>query len=286
MAGYRIIQRAGHDQLGEGPIWVARLNRLFWVDILAPRLWSLRLGDGAVESWEMPEKIGWIVERAGRDDFLIGLASGVAQLTLDPFAITRLIDPEPDRPDNRLNDAKVDSRGRLWLGSKSDSNPASKGALYRLDPDLSVTRHDDGYGVTNGPTFSVDGRWLYHTDSDARTVYRFALGEDGSLGEREAFIRFDPDWGYPDGMTTDSADGLWIAHWAGGRISRFTADGALDRSIALPAQNITSACFAGSDLDRLFVTSAMVDSAGEAEAGCLFEVETGMTGRPATPFAG
>ena len=285
MANCRIIERDTRDSLGEGPIWVARLDRLFWVDILAPRLWSLSLADDSVRSWEMPEKIGWIVERAGRDDFLIGLASGVARLDLDPFAITPLIDPEPDRPDNRLNDAKVDSHGRLWFGTKSDSNPESKGALYRLDPDFAVTRHDDGYGVTNGPAFSVDGRWLYHTDSDARTIYRFALGGDGALGEREVFIRFDPEWGYPDGMTTDSADGLWVAHWAGGRISRFTPDGALDRSIALPARNITSACFAGPDLDRLFVTSAADDSEGEA-AGCLFEVETGMTGRPPTAFAG
>jgi sugar lactone lactonase YvrE len=286
MTTFRIIERDSRDSLGEGPIWVARLDRLFWVDILAPRLWSLSLADEIVQSWDMPEPIGWIVERAGRDDFLIGLASGVARLDLDSFTITPLVDPEPDQPENRLNDAKVDPCGRLWFGTMRHGNPDLKGALYRLDPDLTVTRHDDGYGVTNGPTFSTDGRWLYHTDSDARTVYRFALGEDGSLGEREDFIHFDPDWGYPDGMTTDSAGGLWIAHWAGGRISRFTPDGALDRSIALPAQNITSACFAGPDLDRLFVTSASVDSTGEAEAGCLFEVETGMSGRPATAFAG
>jgi sugar lactone lactonase YvrE len=234
----------------------------------------------------MPEKIGWIVEQAGRDDFLIGLESGIARLSLDPFAIAPLVDPEPDRPDNRLNDAKVDPRGRLWFGTKSDVNPDSKGALYRLDPDLAVSRHDDGYGVTNGPTFSVDGRWLYHTDSDARTVYRFALGADGALGPRTEFLRFAPDWGYPDGMTTDSEDGLWIAHWAGGRISRFTPDGKLDRSIELPARNITSACFAGERLDRLLVTSARNDSEGEPEAGCLFEVDTGMTGRPATLFGG
>jgi sugar lactone lactonase YvrE len=286
MTQYRIIARDTRDQLGEGPIWVARLNRLFWVDILAPRLWSLDLGDESVTSWDMPEKIGWIVERAGRDDFLIGLESGVAQLTLDPFAITPLVDPEPDRPDNRLNDAKADAQGRLWLGSKSDTNPESKGALYRLDPDLGVSRHDDGYGVTNGPTFSADGRTLYHTDSDRRIVYRFALHDDGTLGAREEFIRFLPEWGHPDGMTTDADGGLWIAHWAGSRISRFTPDGALDRSIELPAQNVTSACFAGARLDRLFVTSAKVDSDGGPADGALFEVETGVTGRLATPFAG
>jgi len=285
MTHFRIVERSARDQLGEGPIWVARLGRLFWVDILGRRLWSLNLADDTVQSWEMPEPIGWIVERDGRDDFLIGLASGIAGLTLEPFAITPLIAPESDRPDNRLNDAKVDAQGQLWFGTKSDTNPQSKGALYRLDRDLAVTRHDDGYGVTNGPTFSMDGRWLYHTDSDARTIYRFPLGDDGSLGPREEFIHFAPEWGYPDGMTTDSDNGLWIAHWAGGRISRFTPDGALDRSITLPARNVTSACFAGDRLNRLFVTSATVDSEGEAEAGALFEVETGMTGRPATAFA-
>ncbi|TPG41068.1 SMP-30/gluconolactonase/LRE family protein [Sphingomonas koreensis] len=286
MVRYGIIDRAARDWLGEGPLWVARLNCLFWVDILAPKLWSFSLATGAIESWPMPEPIGWIVERADREDFLIGLASGVARLALDPFVIEPIVDPEPDRPDNRLNDAKVDHRGRLWLGTKSDGSPESKGALYRLDPDLSVSRHDDGYGVTNGPAFSPDGAHFYHSDSAIRTVYRFTLEADGALADKQAFIRFEEDWGFPDGMTVDRDGGLWIAHWAGGRVSRFTADGALDRSIALPAANITSCCFAGVALDRLFVTSAAMDDGAGTAAGCLFEVETGQTGLAARAFAG
>ncbi|MEJ0058831.1 MAG: SMP-30/gluconolactonase/LRE family protein [Terricaulis sp.] len=46
-------------------------------------------------------------------------------------------------------------------------------------------------------------------------------------------------------MTTDAEGGIWIAHWDGARVSRFTPDGALDRSIALPTSRITSCAFAG-----------------------------------------
>ena len=57
-------------------------------------------------------------------------------------------------------------------------------------------------------------------------------------------------------MTTDAEGCLWIAHWGGGRLSRFDPAGRLVRAIPLPAPNITSCAFAGPGLDRLFVTSA------------------------------
>ena len=172
----------------------------------------------------------------------------------DPFAITHLCDPEPDRPHNRLNDAKVDAWGRIWAGSKDDRDEVASGALYRLDPDGAWSRHDDDHIVTNGPTFSPDGRIMYHSDSGRRTVHRYALRPDGSLADKEVFLRFEDAWGYPDGMTTDADGGLWIAHWGGGRLSRFRADASLDRSIALPVSNVTNILFAGADLERMFVT--------------------------------
>jgi D-lactate dehydrogenase len=73
----RIVPRADSDQLGEGVTWSARRQAIFWVDVLAPALNMLELRTGAVSRWPMPERIGWIVERAGREDFLIGLKSGI-----------------------------------------------------------------------------------------------------------------------------------------------------------------------------------------------------------------
>lgn len=283
--GYRVIERTTRDLLGEGPVWSARRGAMFWVDILAPALRSFDLDSGFVSAWDMPEKIGWALECANHDRFIIGLKSGFAHLDLDTLAIEHIGHPEPELLHNRLNDAKVDQAGRIWAGTMDDHEVAATGALYRLDPDLSWTRHDDGYGVTNGPTFSLDGNTVYHTDSLDRTVFAFDLTQDGGLTNKRVFTQFDDSWGYPDGMCTDADGGIWIAHWGGGRISRFSVDGRWDRSIFLPASQITSCAFGGACLDRMFVTSAAVGVPGEPLAGALFEVEAGARG-VATPLFG
>ena len=140
--------------------------------------------------------------------------------------------------------------------------------------------------MANGPAFSLDGRTLYHTDSGVRTIYAFDLAADGSLAGKREFVRFREDWGFPDGMTTDAEGCLWVAHWAGARISRFDPAGALIRSIALPASNITSIAFAGPGLDRMFVTSSTIGREDEPEAGSLFELDPGVRGVPPRAFAG
>jgi xylono-1,5-lactonase len=272
--------------LGEGPTYDARDDAVYFVDIKTPRLHRLSLRDGGRASWDMPEPIGWVLPRASHPGFVAGFKSGFAALTLDPLSIVPIGSPEPDRASNRLNDAKVDAHGRIWAGSMDDDEKQLSGALYRLDPSLRWTRMDDGYGVANGPTFSPDGATLYHTDSARRVIYRFALAPDGALSERHVFVRFDDEWGYPDGMTTDSEGGVWIAHWDGARVSRFTPDGKLHRSIPLPVSRPTSCVFAGAALDRMFVTSAAIGREDEPLAGGLFEVEAGARGASSFAFAG
>jgi len=267
-------------------MWSPRRQILFWVDIMAPALRAYDPATGRVQSWEMPEKLGWVIERQDRDDFIIGLRSGFAHLALEPFRIDHIGDPEPERPANRLNDAKADHAGRIWAGSKHDADEAATGALYRLDPDFTWSRHDDGYQVTNGPTFSPDARTIYHTDSGSRSVYAFNLDPEGNLSNKRLLVKFPDDWGYPDGMTTDVSGALWIAHWGGGRVSRFRSDGTFDRSIALPASQISNCAFAGPNLDRMFVTSAANGVTGEPLAGTLFEIDPQVTGLPQHCFGG
>jgi len=286
VSAFRVVDRATRDSLGEGPLWSARRGALFWVDILAPALHSLDLGSGAVTTWNMPEKIGWAVERAHDEGFMIGLKSGFARFDLETRRIEPIGPPEPDRPGNRLNDAKVDAAGRIWAGTMDDGEIAASGALYRLDPNLAWTRHDDGYRVTNGPTFSPDGSTLYHTDSLARTVFAFDLSDAGALTNKRIFVQFEDSWGYPDGMCTDAEGGVWIAHWGGGRVSCFSPSGRFQRSIALPAAQITSCAFGGAGLDRMFVTSAAVGVGDDPLAGALFEVEAGTRGIAPNLFAG
>jgi sugar lactone lactonase YvrE len=285
MAEWTIVPRDICDELGEGTLWSARDNAVYWVDILAPALNRLTLADGAITRWPMPEPLGWVVERRA-GGFIGGFKSGFAEIDIEPFDIRPLADPEPHLPGNRMNDGKADSNGRIWFGTMDMAESQETGSLYRLDPDGRYTQMDSGYGVPNGPAFSPCGQWLYHADTGQRIIYRFQHRSDGSLTERQEFIRFAESDGYPDGMTVDAEGHLWVAHWGGSRISRFTREGALDRSIALPAKQVTNICFTGADLDRMFVTSAAIGLSASIYDGALYEVDCGTTGLPAYQFAG
>ena len=277
--------------LGEGPLWSARDNAVYWVDIKGQFLHRLALADESKKSWPMPERIGWVIERRHQPGFVAGFKSGFAFLTLDPVKITPIGNPDAAHRGNRLNDAKADAQGRIWAGSMDDEEVAASGSLFRLAPDLGWKTLDSGYRITNGPAFSSDGSRMYHTDSALRRIYVFDASDDGAISNKRLFLQFEAGHGYPDGMTIDAENHLWVAHWGGSRISRFHPDGSFDRAIALPASQVTSCAFAGAKLDRLFVTSAAIglseaQRAVEPLAGSLFEVDPGCTGLPARQFGG
>ncbi|WP_420144490.1 SMP-30/gluconolactonase/LRE family protein [Sphingobium sp.] len=285
MAQWRKIDRDVADVLGEGTLWSARDNAVYWVDILTPALNRLSLDGGAVERWAMPEPLGWVAEREA-GGFIGGFQSGFAEISLDPLTITPFGDPEPHFPGNRMNDGKADAQGHIWCGTMDMSEEHDRGALYRLAPDRSWSVIDSDYRVPNGPAFSPCGQWLYHSDTAKQQMYRFRRTETGA-GEREPFIRFGAEDGYPDGMTVDAEGHIWVAHWGGSRISRFTPEGKLDRAIALPARQVTNITFAGPNLDRMFVSSATVglEDATEYDGG-FFEVDCDVRGLPTNLYAG
>ncbi|ESQ86292.1 hypothetical protein AEAC466_03585 [Asticcacaulis sp. AC466] len=286
-----IARSPGGAILGEGPLWSAPDNTVYWVDIRGKKLNALRLADNSAQSWDMPDLINWIVPRRS-GGFLVGILRTVHALTLDPFTLTPLLTVEADQTENRLNDAKVDAAGRLWTGTMHMPFNKKTAALYRIDADLSLHRMDAPYLCTNGPAFSRDGRRMYHNETAENLVYVFDLAPDGALSGKRVFAHFAPGVGSPDGLTVDADDGVWVAHYNGGRISRYTPDGKLDFDITIPAKQVTSLTFAGAGLDRLFVTSAAqppVD-ADDRHAGTLWEVPKsllrGHTGLPTNAFAG
>lgn len=283
---YKVISNL-RCELGEGLLWSARDNAIYWVDILAPALHRYSLATAQVTTWPMPEKIGWVVERRDRQGFIAGLQSGFAELTLDPVVCIPIVDPEPQLPGNRMNDAKVDKLGRIWAGTMDCEIRNVTGSLYCLDATHTVKQQDSGYLITNGPAFGANHECMYHTDTGRSVVYRFDLSADGTINGKREFLKFPEEWGSPDGMTVDAQGGLWIAHWGGSRVSRFKPDGMLERHISLPASQITNCVFGGKNLDRLFVTSAAEGKHDEPLAGALFEIDPqGARGIAPNLFAG
>lgn len=263
------------DRLGEGLFWSATDDSLLWTDILGRTINRLALGTGTVMRWPTPDVIGWIIARQ-QGGFVAGLGRGIATVTLDPFRIESLhpLDGEPD--DNRVNDAKADAYGRIWFGTMPLDCRRPVGRLYCLDRGNVRTAAPDAYTVPNGPAIAPDGRSMLQTDSALRTIFRYPI-LNGTLGARTPFIRFEPDWGVPDGMTFDAEGHLWVACWGAGRVARFTPEGALQRAIDLPTAQISNCVFAGRALDRMFVTSA-ADGCDDPHAGQLFEIDPGCRG--------
>lgn len=286
MTEWRPIIRPNRDILGEGALWSVRDHAFYWVDILAPALNRFMPADGRVERWPMPEPIGWVVERR-QGGFVCGLRSGFAELELSPLKVDVIVTPEPELPGNRMNDGKADQQGAIWCGTMSMDGDKDTGSFWRFGLDRQPQRIDTGYRITNGPAFSSDGKWIYHSDTGRRTVYRFPILENGELGARETFIVFEEEDGFPDGMTTDIDDHVWIAHWGAGKVSRFRPDGSLDRSLRLPATQITNVAFGGDAFDRLYVTSAALGLPDNEFDGALFEIlDPGAVGLPAGQYFG
>lgn len=275
-------------QLGEGPVWVAAEQALYWTDIRSLRLFRWSEADG-LRTIATSRHVCSLLPRAS-GGFVGGSHEGFIALDRD-FAISLLHDPEPHLPGNRFNDAKIDRAGRLWAGTMDHAEREPTGSLYRLGTDLACERIDGGYRVTNGPAFSRDGRIMYHTDSALQTVYAFDLAADGSVGERRVHLTFGEGEGYPDGMTVDAEDCLWIAFWDGWCVRRFSPAGERLAQLPVPVQRPTSVAFGGAALDELFVTSAArglseTDFERQPQAGGLFRLRPGVTGIAERPFAG
>lgn len=273
--------------LGEGPVWIASEQALYWVDIVEGRLF--RLASGQTQEIPLARPLCSIVPRA-KGGYVGGSLEGLVSISPD-LDLAPLVQIETDLRDNRCNDGKVDRAGRFWAGTMDRTERSASGSLYRLDPDLTCAHIDSGYAVTNGPAFSRDGGTMYHTDSGRQTIYAFDLDKRGNATNRRVFAQFGDGQGYPDGMTVDAEDCVWIAFWDGWCIRRLSPLGEIMSEIATPVQRPTSCAFGGERLDELYITSARRDLAptdldNQPQAGGLFRFMPGVVGIAELPFAG
>lgn len=274
--------------VGEGPVWVAREQALYWVDNKGRKVFRRDEG-GHVRAFDAPFEICCFAPmRSG--GFIAGTDRGLAEIDLEAGRYDVVANPEGDLPGNRFNDGKTDRWGRFWSGTMDNAEKQATGSLYCFDGDLEWTKVDSGYRVTNGPAFDPVRSRMYHTDSAARTIYAFDLSESGDATGRREFLQFEHKDGSPDGMTVDRDGNLWVCFWDGWCIRRISPDGEVVERIGMPVQRPTSCAFGGAGLDRLYVTSARrgLDEdalAMQPCAGGLFLVETEARGVAETSFA-
>jgi sugar lactone lactonase YvrE len=275
------------DILGESPIWDARGQVLWWVDIRAPALRRLDPGTSVVRSFALPDLCGGVA-LSGPGRLTLSMRSGLATFDLATETLSPLLALEPPELDNRLNDTKCDRRGRLWVGTMRDYAAARTGSLYRVAPGLAFERILSPITVPNALCWSPDDRTLYFADTPEGSLRAYAFDADsGRVGAMRVLL--EADAGKPDGATVDAEGCIWNARYGGGAVLRLTPDGRVDRRIELPASQVTACAFGGPGLRTLFITTARQRlTAEELErqplAGSLFAVDAGVAGLPEPDF--
>jgi xylono-1,5-lactonase len=247
--------------LSEGALWNPQDRALYWVDQMRPELHRFDPATGEDTSFDiaLPEQLGALIPRAS-GGFVLAAADGLSIIDKDFTRRTPYIHPARHHSRACFNDGKCDRQGRLWTGTTDRMETEPIGELYRIACNGQAALIASGFIASNGPSFSPDGRIMYHTSSHDRTIYAYDIeGESGIASNRRIFARIHPADGIPDGSTVDAEGCLWSTHWGGWRVTRFTPDGRIDRVIEMPVKASTSCAFGGDDLSTLYITSASID---------------------------
>ena len=277
------------DSLGESPLWDPVTERLFWVDINRCLIHQLDPRTGEITNWPCKTEPGCL-GRADSGRLVAGLRDGFYFFSPATGEFERITDPEPGKPENRVNDGKVDRAGRFWAGTMRDPNPDEPcGALYKLEGQTALQMLD-GIQIPNSLCWSPDNQTLYFSDTRARMIWGFDFNlASGELTNRRLFVDLQGQLGRPDGATVDTEGYLWSAEYGGGRVVRYTPDGTVDKVVNLPVANVTCPTFGGTDYKTLFITTASQrltenELAEQPLAGGLFSLKVTVAGLPEPMF--
>jgi len=248
-----IDNRATH---GEGPVWDADNQILYWVDITGCRLHSWTPGGDQARTYQFQEPVCAVAPMA-QDRLLIAFGKRLAYVSLADLSIEEICQVEPGTSGNRCNDGKLDPAGRFWIGTMSqDGSVEGAGALYRLDEGKTLTRVLDHLTISNGMGWSSDRRTMYFIDSPTREVWAFDFDpSDSSIRNRRTVIKVPDSLGLPDGMAVAADDSLWVAHWGAGCICHWCPkSGELLQRVETGCPHTSSCCFSGEG--TLFITTS------------------------------
>ena len=274
--------------LGEGTLWVPTLNSIFFVDIKEKKIFILNTKTKKRKVFKVNKEIGFI-SHIKENVFILGLKSELRIINLINKKVLYSIKIESNKKYNRLNDGKTDPMGRLWFGTMDNlERKKSSGSLYCLNNKLKLHKVDSKYFITNGPAF-LNKNNFYHTDTRKKIIYKIRINNKLKILKKSVFLKFRKVDGFPDGMTTDTKNNLWVCHYAGGCISVYNLKGKKIHKINLPAKNITNCTFGGSKYNQLYVSTARKDLKIKdinkyPLSGSLFKIRMNIKGKATQSF--
>jgi sugar lactone lactonase YvrE len=278
----------------EGPVWDSNGGCLYFVDIMLGRVHRYDPVARSHRTFDVAADVVTVgaVALTDRNDLVLAARDGFARLNPRTAVVSKMTDVEADRPNQRMNDGKVDPAGRFWAGTMALDETTGAGSLYRLDRDGRVHAMLGDVTISNGIDWSPDQRTMYYIDSPTRRIDMFDFDvATGAIANRRTFIPIARQHGIPDGLTVDADGCVWVALWRGAAVHRYTPYGLLDTVVNVATSCPTSCAFGGTDLRDLFITTAAMElnereRAEQPLAGGLFVCRPGPAGRAPNRFKG
>ncbi|CAG9834664.1 unnamed protein product [Diabrotica balteata] len=279
--------------LSEGPHWDSRKNVLFFVSIEKGEVYAYHYNSKILNKIRLDGTASPVVpSRKDPNLLIVGVNRSVVAVEWDgknnlggQQVLTTL---SQQFPESRLNDGKADKQGRLWWGTMASEG---QGLFYTItkknlnNPKIAV----QSVTTSNGLAWNKANNKLYYIDTPTLKVVSFDYDDkNGTISSTNKTV-FDLSstnnvTGYPDGMTIDTEDNLYIALYGGGSVIKVNpATGKLLKVIAIPARDISSVTWGGPNLDILFVTTSDISLSPSEKiqypaAGSVFAV-TGLNAR-------
>jgi len=271
-------------EVGEGPLWHAMEQRLYWADIPAGRLFRYDpLTHHHELFYEGPVVGGFTIQADG--SLLLFMEHGAVSI-LRHGNLEPVIDSIPGEEYNRFNDVIADPTGRVFCGTMaiSDNETGNKGGtLYLLDLDGTISTVVRGVGISNGMGFSPNHKTFYYTDTLNWGIDVFEYNEQtGVISNRREFTRSGESAGSPDGMTVDADGNVWSARWGGSGVFKYATNGEEIDKLYIPTGAVSSVTFGGSNYTDMYITTADGHDKIQygSHAGALFRINVGVKGVP------
>jgi len=273
------------NRLGECVLWDEHTGHIWWTDIENKILYSRKFSGGKIITYPVPERLCAFGFMKNRSSLICAFESGFALFSPKTGAVNWLKKTRTSHQNIRLNDGRVDPRGRFWVGEMSEdfaNDPVPQTRLFCLEGRGKLTVHEQGMQISNGLCWSPDGKKMYFADSPKNEMYQYDLDlQSGYYTNKQVFARTAKDV-HPDGSCVDAQGFVWNAQWGAGKVVRYAPSGTIDTQVDIPCLQPTCAAFGGPNLDHLIVTTASLPQGRAPEKtsdGDVFIFKTPYKGR-------
>jgi len=271
--------------LGESGFYLYKTNEIVFLDLLNPSVFFYSITNKTLskEKLNLPKPLGNIYPMHN-GQFIISNLDGLHVYDRNKKTIKYYQDIR--RTDElhtiSYNDGTI-TKNKLWIGLSHIKETKNLGYFGYLQNNK-FNKLDQGFKVSNGPAVDEKQNKLYFSNSLNSSIYQYNL----KTLKKKLIYKLKKNQGFPDGIALDNKNGLWVAHWAGGQISRINLKTKeIDVAIKVPALNVTSVTFVGKKLNHIFVTSAKIETSKTKMqtykySGSSFIIKTNFTGQKIT----